>query len=255
MTLKNAAAGLPHGGAKSGIIADPACSREQKEILVRAFARMIRDLTEYIPGPDMGTNEECMAWVKDEIGRSVGLPRVLGGIPLDEIGATGFGVAVAAEAATSEAGISIKGIHFAVQGFGAVGRHTAKFLGKRGAILVAVSDSQGAIQNQNGLNIDALINHKKEGSPVQTFPGGQAMDSNELVGIKCDIWIPAARPDVLTENNINQLKASMVIHGANIPATETAEQLMHKKGILNIPDFIANAGGVICAAVEFRGGS
>jgi glutamate dehydrogenase (NAD(P)+)/glutamate dehydrogenase (NADP+) len=86
MTLKNTVAGLPHGGAKSGIIADPACSSEQKEILVRTFARMIRGLTEYIPGPDMGTNEECMAWVKDEIGRAAGLPRALGGIPLDEIG-------------------------------------------------------------------------------------------------------------------------------------------------------------------------
>ncbi|MFQ5687357.1 MAG: Glu/Leu/Phe/Val dehydrogenase [Candidatus Scalindua sp.] len=255
MTLKNAAAGLPHGGAKSGIIADPACSREKKEKLVRTFARMIRGLTEYIPGPDMGTNEECMAWVKDEIGRSAGLPRVLGGIPLDEIGATGFGVAVAAEAAASEAGISIKGSRLAVQGFGAVGRHAARFLGKRGAILVAVSDSHGAIQNQNGLDIDALIKHKKEGSPVQSFPGGQATDSDKLIGTECDIWIPAARPDVLTENNVDQLKAKLVIHGANIPATETAEQLMHKRGILNIPDFIANAGGVICAAVEFHGGS
>jgi glutamate dehydrogenase (NAD(P)+) len=81
------------------------------------------------------------------------------------------------------------------------------------------------------------------------------MDSDEIVGVKCDIWIPAARPDVLTENNVDQLKARLVIHGANIPATETAEQLMHKRGILNIPDFIANAGGVICAAVEFSGGS
>ncbi len=255
MTLKNAAAGLPHGGAKSGIVADPACSREQKEKLVRTFARMIKELTEYIPGPDMGTNEECMGWVKDEISRAIGLPRALGGIPLDEIGATGYGVAVAAEVAASEVGITLKGSQLAVQGFGAVGRHASKFLGKRGAVLVAVSDSQGAVQNQNGLDIDALIKHKKEGSPVQTFPGGQAMNSDALVGVKCDIWIPAARPDVLTENNVDQLKAKLVIHGANIPATETAEQLMHERGILNIPDFIANAGGVICAAVEFGGGS
>jgi len=255
MTLKNAAAGLPHGGAKSGIIADPACGHEKKEILVRTFARMIRELTEYIPGPDMGTNEECMAWVKDEIGRAVGLPAALGGIPLDEIGATGFGVAVAAEVAAPEAGISLKGSRFAVQGFGAVGRHASNFLVKRGATLVAVSDSQGAIQNRNGLDIEALIKHKKKGSPVHTFPGGQAMDSDELVGIECDIWIPAARPDVLTENNVDQLKARLVIHGANIPATETAEQLMHERGILNVPDFIANAGGVICASVEYHGGS
>lgn len=255
MTLKSAAAGLPHGGAKSGIIKDPACNREQKEILMRTFARMIRELTEYIPGPDMGTNEECMAWVQDEIGRAIGLPSVLGGIPLDEIGATGYGVAVAAEVAAPEAGISLKGSQFAVQGFGAVGRHAANFLVKRGAILVAVSDSRGAIQNRSGLDIDALIMHKKEGSAVHTFPGGQAIDRDELVGIQCDIWIPAAQADALTENNIDQLKAKLVIHGANISATETAEKIMHKNGILNIPDFIANAGGVICGAVELHGGT
>jgi hypothetical protein len=97
MTLKNAAAGLPHGGGKAGILADPACAPDRKEALVRTFARMIRGLTEYIPGPDMETNEACMAWIRDEIGRAVGLPRVVGGIPLDEIGATGFGLAVAAD--------------------------------------------------------------------------------------------------------------------------------------------------------------
>jgi hypothetical protein len=99
MTFKNAAAGLAHGGGKAGIIADPSCPAARKEALVRAFARMITELTEYIPGPDMGTDETCMAWVRDEIGRAVGLPRVVGGIPLDEIGATGFGLAVAAEVA------------------------------------------------------------------------------------------------------------------------------------------------------------
>jgi glutamate dehydrogenase/leucine dehydrogenase len=125
MTYKNAAAGLPHGGGKSGIIADPACEPEEKERLVRAFARMIRELTEYIPGPDMGTNETCMAWVKDEIGRSVGLPRVLGGIPLDKIGATGYGLAVAAEVAAAEAKLPLDGARIAVEGFGAVGQHAA----------------------------------------------------------------------------------------------------------------------------------
>lgn len=106
MTMKNAAAGLPHGGGKSGIVADPAGAPADKERLIRAFARAIRSLTEYIPGPDMGTDERCMAWVKDEIDRAVGLPRVLGGIPLDEIGATGWGVAIAAEVAAAEAGIA-----------------------------------------------------------------------------------------------------------------------------------------------------
>jgi glutamate dehydrogenase (NAD(P)+) len=106
---------------KAAILADPGCSPEQKERLVRTFARMIRDLADYIPGPDMGTNERCMAWVKDEINRAVGLPRVVGGIPLDDIGATGFGVAIAAEVAASEAGISLEGGRVGIQGFGAVG--------------------------------------------------------------------------------------------------------------------------------------
>ena len=109
MTLKNAAAGLAHGGGKAGIVADPAAPPADKERLIRAFARAIRSLTEYIPGPDMGTDERCMAWVKDEIDRAVGLPRALGGIPLDEIGATGWGVAIAAEVAAPEAGIALAG--------------------------------------------------------------------------------------------------------------------------------------------------
>jgi glutamate dehydrogenase (NAD(P)+) len=255
MTFKNAAAGLPHGGGKSGIIADPTCAPERKEALVRTFARMIRGLTDYVPGPDMGTDEGCMAWVKDEIDRAVGLPRVLGGIPLDDIGATGFGLAVAAEAAAPEAGISLEGARVAVQGFGAVGRHAARFLAERGARLVAVSDSRGALHNPEGLDVEALAAHKDAGAPVETFPEGRPIDGAALVDVECEIWIPAARPDVLTGDNVGRLKAKLVLQGANIPATEAAERLMHERGILSIPDFIANAGGVICAAVEYHGGT
>jgi glutamate dehydrogenase (NAD(P)+) len=240
MTFKNAAAGLPHGGGKAGIIADPDCERSRKETLVRTFARMIRNVTSYIPGPDMGTDEGCMAWVKDEINRVVGLPRVIGGIPLDEIGATGFGIAVAAEVAAPAVGVALEGSRVAVQGFGAVGQHGARFLAQRGVKLVAV---------------EALINHKQAGSPVHTFPGGKSIESAALVSVDCEIWVPAARPDVLTENNVSHLKAKLILQGANIPATTAAEQWMHVHGILNIPDFIANAGGVICAAVEYHGGT
>ena len=127
MTLKNAAAGLPHGGGKSGIKADPFMGYEEKEKLMRSFARLIADFEDYIPGPDMGTNEQCMAWVKDEMGRAVGLPEVLGGIPLDEIGATAFGLSIAAEVAAPAVGLRLEGSNLAVQGFGAVGKHTAKF--------------------------------------------------------------------------------------------------------------------------------
>jgi glutamate dehydrogenase (NAD(P)+) len=255
MTFKNAAAGLPHGGGKAGIMADPGCGPERKEELVRTFARMIREFSAYIPGPDMGTNERCMAWVKDEINRAVGLPRVVGGIPLDDIGATGFGVAIAAETAASQAGIALEDARVAVQGFGAVGQHAARFLSARGAKLVAASDSSGATYNRQGLEVHALIAHKQAGASVGAFAGGQSIDRDAVVGVDCDIWIPAARPDVLTQDNVDQLKARLILQGANIPATVEAEQWMHDHGILNIPDFIANAGGVICAAVEYHGGS
>ncbi|HXJ81345.1 MAG TPA: Glu/Leu/Phe/Val dehydrogenase dimerization domain-containing protein [Candidatus Methylomirabilis sp.] len=255
MTFKNAAAGLAHGGGKSGIVADPACAPSDKERLVRVFARMIRGLTEYIPGPDMGTSEVAMAWVKDEIDRAVGLPRVFGGIPLDEIGATGFGLAVAAEVAADEAKLSLSGARVAVEGFGAVGQHGARFLAQRGARLVAASDSRGAIENPAGLDIDGLVAHKRSGRPVASFPGGRPSSRDDLVGVECDIWIPAARPDSLTRDNVARLTARLVLQGANIPATAEAEEWMYAHGVVSVPDFVANAGGVICAAVEYHGGT
>jgi glutamate dehydrogenase (NAD(P)+) len=255
MTFKNAAAGIPHGGGKAGIVADPSAARSKKENLIRAFAQSIRELADYVPGPDMGLNEECMAWIKDEIGRVVGLPEALGGIPLDEIGATGFGLAVAAEAAAPQAGVKLRGARIAVQGFGAVGRHAARFLIDRGATLVAASDSRGAIHRPDGLDFPTLLAHKEQGRSLGVFPGGRAVSGEDLVGVDCDIWIPAARPDVLHEGNIARLKARLVLQGANIPATSVAEQWMHEHGIINVPDFIANAGGVICASVEYHGGT
>jgi glutamate dehydrogenase/leucine dehydrogenase len=227
----------------------------RKEVLLRTFARLIRDVTEYIPGPDMGTNEQCMAWIHDESGRVVGLPRVVGGIPLDEVGATGLGLAVAAEVAAPEIGLALGGARVAVQGFGAVGRHAARFLVERGAKLVAAADSSGAAYHPGGLDVAALIRHKQQGASVGSFPGGRALARDAIIGVECDVWIPAARPDVLTETTVRQLKAKLVLQGANIPATEGAEAWMHAHGILSIPDFIANAGGVICGAVEYGGGT
>ena len=254
MTLKNAAAGLPHGGGKSGIVSPHDIDPGKKEQLIRAFARGIADLTEYIPGPDMGTNEECMAWVNDETGRSVGLPSVIGGIPLDDIGATAYGVAAAADVAAPWIGLALDGARVAVEGFGAVGRHGARFLAERGTKLVAASDSGGGVANPNGLDLDALIAHKAGGQSVSKFSGGEPITPEQLIAFDCDIWIPAARPDVLTGENIGTLKAKLVLQGANIPATEEAERRMYENGVVNIPDFIANAGGVICASVEYHGG-
>ena len=255
MTFKNAAAGLPHGGAKSVIFADPSMPLEQKEQLVRAFACAIADLRDYIPGPDMGTDETSMAWVLDETGRAVGLPRELGGIPLDEIGATGFGVAIAAEVAQQYCDVEIKGARLAIQGFGAVGTHAALQLCRRGAILVAAADSRSTVINPDGIDPEALVRTKETDGRLANHPGVQVLDSADIIGIDCDIWIPAARPDIINEGNVNKMKARLVIQGANIPATAKAEEIMHARGILSVPDFIANAGGVICASVEYHGGN
>lgn len=255
MTLKNAAAGLPHGGGKSVIFADPAMPIEDKERTMRAFARAIGQISDYIVGPDMGTNETCMAWVIDEIGRAVGLPREIGGIPLDEIGATGYGLGAVAEAVAESGRISLDGARVAVQGYGAVGRFAARFLADRGCVIVAVSDSRGAIHNPQGLALDDLDAHKRRSGEVRGLKGGDEISPEQLIGVDCDIWIPAARPDVITAKNAHEMKAKLVLQGANIPATREAEQILHERGVLSIPDFIANAGGVICAAVEYGGGS
>jgi glutamate dehydrogenase/leucine dehydrogenase len=253
MTLKNAAAGLPYGGGKAGIVADPKTA--DKPRLIRAFARAIRNLVEYIPGPDMGTDETCMALVHDEIGRAVGLPRVLGGIPLDEIGATGFGIAQCAEVAIDFCDLKLRGATIAIEGFGSVGRHAARFLVEKGARLVAASDTGGTIYQAGGIDVEALTQVKRQTGTVTEFSPGKKLPQAALLTLPCDILIPAARPDCIRIDNVHEIRARLILQGANIPATAEAEKDLHQAGVVNVPDFIANAGGVICAAVEFRGGS
>jgi len=253
MTLKNASAGLPHGGGKSVLFGDPRMDKVRKEALIRAFAKALRTEDDYIFGPDMGTNEECMAWVRDEIGRSVGLPEEVGGIPLDKIGATGWGLLNAAEVALDASGLALRGARLVVQGFGAVGRNAARYLTEAGAILVGAADSQGAIHNPDGLDVHALIHLKDEGGSVADHPHGERLGRDAVVGLPCDVWIPAARPDVVDESNVARLRTRLVVQGANIPFTAGAERILHERGVLVVPDFIANAGGVICAAMELRG--
>ncbi len=255
MTFKNAAAGLRHGGAKAGIIADPGMPSHEKERLVRAFAQAMADVLDYIPGPDMGLTEANMAQIHDEIGRVVGLPPVMGGIPLDTLGATGFGVAIAVEVAEEMGTVAIDGARMVVQGFGAVGIHAARFLAERGAVLVGVSDSKGAIVEPNGFDIEKLIDFKRDGHPVREFPDGTPAPDADLVSLDCEIWVPAARPDVFTADNAAGVRARVIAQGANIPATPDAEAILHERGVLVLPDFIANAGGVICGAVEYAGGT
>ena len=255
MTFKNAAAGLAHGGGKSVIFADPKMPREQKERILRAFACAIRGLEEYIPGPDMGTDERCMGWLQDEIGRAVGLPPDIGGIPLDEIGATGFGLAVAVDVARQHCKLELKGARVAVQGFGSVGKHAARFLARKGALLVAASDSHGTVINLAGIDVGELIRVKDAGGTVLDYPYGEKADRDAIIDVACEVWIPAARPDVITAENVGRLRTRLIAQGANIPISAEAESVLHKRGVLSIPDFIANAGGVICAAVEYHGGT
>lgn len=255
MTLKNAAAGLPHGGGKSVIYADPKIPKERKEPLIRAMASALRETRDYIFGPDMGTNETCMAWIRDEIGRAVGLPRELGGIPLDEVGATGWGVTQAAEIAQNYCNLKLQGARVVLQGFGAVGKHAARFLAARGAILVAASDSGGTLHDPEGIDVEKLIQLKNSGKSVTDYAAGRKSNRDAIIDIDCDIWIPAARPDVIRDDNVHRLKAKLVIEGANIPITLSAEKILHEKGVICVPDFVANAGGVICAAMEYQGAS
>jgi glutamate dehydrogenase/leucine dehydrogenase len=255
MTLKNAMAGLSHGGGKSVIVADPSMADRDKERLIRSFAAAIRDVVDYIPGPDMGTDERAMAWIKDVTGRAVGLPRDIGGIPLDEIGATGFGLCEAIAVAQEFCDVRLGSARVVVQGFGSVGRHVSRFLADQGARLVGVSDSSGARAAPEGFDLNALIDFKRSGGHVADFSGGALISDDELIEVECEIWIPAARPDVLHVANVDRLNALLVAEGANIPASEAAERRLAQRGVLVLPDFVANAGGVICAAVEYHGGS
>ncbi len=255
MTMKNSAAGLAHGGGKSVIFADSKMDIQAKEELIRAFACAIKDLTDYIPGPDMGTDELCMAWMQDEIGRSVGLPREIGGIPLDEIGATGYGLCNCVDVALEFCDFELDGARVVVQGFGSVGKHVSRFLVEKGAILVGVADSGGATYTKKGLDVNDLLALKKDGQSVGGYAGGKSFASQDVIGFPCDIFIPAARPDVIHLDNVDKLQAKLVVSGANIPFTDEVAEILHKRGVLVIPDYIANAGGVICAAVEYHGGT
>ena len=255
MTLKNALARLPHGGGKAGIVADPLMPARDKEGVIRWFAQAIHDLHGYIPGPDMGTDERCMAWIHDEIGRSVGLPAALGGIPLDELGATGYGLAVAAETAAASGLLELQGARVAIQGFGAVGTHAARFLAKRGACIVAVSDRRGATGDPTGLPVDELIAWMRAGGRLADFAAGAPLERDSVIGTDCDILVPAARPDVISDANAHTVKAKLVLEGANIPVTTDAEATLHDRGVLCLPDWVVNAGGVICASAEYAGES
>lgn len=251
MTLKNSIAGLPHGGAKAGIVADPGAPGQER--LFRVFARMIRELTEYIPGPDMGCNETSMAWIRNETGRAVGLPEEIGGLPLDKLGATGYGVAECAEIAAAHLGLELKGARLLIEGFGSVGKAAARFLAAKGAILVGASDSRGAVYDPAGIGFEELVEVKRQSGSVANYGKGRKTSAAEFLELPCDILVPAAVPDVIHEGNAAAIRARLILQGANIPVTAQAEGELAARGVLCVPDFVANAGGVIMAAMEYAG--
>jgi glutamate dehydrogenase (NAD(P)+) len=257
MTWKNSMAGLPFGGAKAGIIWD---GKKDKNELIRAFARALKPLVPemYVAGPDMNISEEQMKAFAEEVGTNkaaTGKPLEMDGLP-HELGSTGFGVAESTEVAANFAGININGATVAIEGFGNVGTFTAKFLSEKGAKIIAVSDSKGVIFNRNGLNVLELIKIKAEKGSVIKYADGKVLKHpEELFGLETDILIPGARPNVIHDENKNKVKAKMISEAANIPISKEIEEQFYSNGVLVVPDFIANAGGVISSYVEFMGGN
>jgi len=257
MTWKNALAEIPFGGAKSGIKAH--ATNSHKAEIVKAFARKIAELvpSQYIPGPDMNMGEGEMALVAETIGTpkaATGKPASMGGLP-HELGSTGFGVAIATEIALEHRKMPLNGATIAIEGFGNVGTFTAKFLTEKGAKVVAVSDSKGTVCLESGLDYETLMKTKKEHGTVIAYPGAKVLEARSLFGMNCDVLIPGARPNVIHVGNVQEVKAKIIVEAANIPMKPEIEHGLAKKGVLIIPDFVANAGGVISSYVEFKGGN
>lgn len=256
MTWKNALAELPFGGGKSGVKGDP---KGDKASVMRAFGKALKSLCpqEYLAGPDMNTGAEEMRAFVDGAGNpkaATGKPTDMGGLP-HELGSTGFGVAESTQVAAEFAGIGLNGTTVAIEGFGNVGTFTMKFLSEKGAKVVAVSDSKGTIYEPNGLNYDELMKTKTEKGTVLSYPSGKQLPTGDLFGLDVSILIPGARPDVINEKNVNNVKAKIIVEAANLPVKLGSEAILHGRGVLIVPDLIANAGGVILSYTESIGGT
>jgi glutamate dehydrogenase (NAD(P)+) len=255
MTWKWAMIDVFFGGAKAGIVGDP--TAPDKEEVLRAWAWALRKHipSDYVLGLDMGLEERDAAIVQDILGdrgAAVGSPRELGGVPYDELGLTGFGVAEAAEAACEQVGRELKGARVAIQGFGAVGHAAAKRFVELGAEVVAVSSVGGARYDPDGLNVEELLELRQAGgddAAVTEYGEGKLLPVGEEVGLDVDILVPAARQDVIDENNVKDIKAWLVVEGANLPMNAAAHDYLKEKGVTVVPDFIANAGAVVGAGV------
>ncbi|SFR20405.1 glutamate dehydrogenase (NADP) [Lentzea waywayandensis] len=246
MTWKWAGVDLFFGGAKAGIVFDP--SSPDKEAALRAFARKLSNEVprEYVLGLDVGLTERDAAIVQDELsdrGAMMGAPAQLGGLPYDELGVTGYGVAEVADEL-----MELRGKRVAVQGFGAVGAAAAKRFAELGAVVVAVSSVHGALVDTGGLDVARLLKLRGEFGDLAVKEYGDVRELGAELRVPCDVLVPAALQDVIDAELAGELDTTLVVEGANLPTSVAAQEVLARRGITVVPDFIANAGGVVAAA-------
>ena len=262
MSWKSAIVGLPYGGAKGGVAIDPRpLSRAEKQRVTRRFTAELLPVIgvdKDIPAPDLGTDEQTMAWIMDTYSNFVGSPQpgIVTGKPASLGGsitrreATGRGAVVIAKAAMDKYNKKYSDSKVVVQGFGNVGRYAALASYEEGAKVIAVNDLKGGVYNEKGLNIPELFKHIAKENTVDGFPGGDPLDS-EILELECDVLIPAAVGGVITSSNAQKIKARVIVEGANSPTTLNADKILRDNDILIIPDILANAGGVTGSYFEW----
>ena len=263
MTWKTAVVNIPYGGAKGGVALDPAqFSTRELERVTRRFVDAIHDLfgpDVDIPAPDMGTTADMMAWIMNQYGKYHGFsPACVTGKPVDYHGipgreeATGRGVGSLTLKLLSRLGRKIPGTRIAIQGFGNVGTHTAKFLTDAECRIVAVSDAGGGFHREAGLDVLDLLRHARaRGGRLTGFTGGDTLSNAELLAVDCDVLIPAALGGVLTQENAASVKAPLIVEAANAPVTPEADAIFDTKGVIVAPDILVNAGGVTASWFEW----
>ena len=262
MTWKTAIVDVPFGGAKGGIDCDPkTMSRSELDTLTRAFVDQMKEVigpTLDIPAPDVNTNSEVMGWIMDQYSRHCGFsPGVVTGKPEHLFGsvgrdeATGRGVMYATREALRTQGRQLSDVTVALQGFGNVGSHGARLLAEQGARIVAVGDHRGGVENSEGLDVPALVSWVGDHGSVDGFPGGNAFESPEVITWPADVLIPAALEDAIDRDNARDVRASLVVEAANGPTTPEASEILNERGVLIVPDILANAGGVTVSYFEW----
>lgn len=263
MTWKCATVGIPYGGGKGGVIVDPKqLSLSELERLTRRFAAEIAPIIGPeidIPAPDVNTNAQTMAWIMDTISmlRGYPIPGLITGKPIAIEGslgrneATARGLQYVVREAVKTKGISLQGSTVVVQGFGNAGSIAARLLTEDGARVIAVSDSRGGIRNTSGIDANAALRYKQEHGTLSGFAGSDDVTNEELLEIECDILVPAALESVITEKNADRIKTKMIAEAANGPTTPEADRVLYDKGIMVLPDILANAGGVTVSYFEW----